>query len=80
MLILWEGLSVSCLMRSYSIRASKAIIFLKFLDPFYGMSATLSNLKSSLTNLINTYDKDVMIAETASWGAWKGKTGSVHTT
>jgi arabinogalactan endo-1,4-beta-galactosidase len=32
--------------------------------PFYGTSATLANLKSSLEYMISTYGKDVIIAET----------------
>jgi len=32
--------------------------------PFYGTGATLANLKSSLTTLISTYGKDVIVAET----------------
>jgi arabinogalactan endo-1,4-beta-galactosidase len=32
--------------------------------PFYGKSATLANLKSSLTALVNKLGKDVFIAET----------------
>ncbi|EJD50129.1 arabinogalactan endo-1,4-beta-galactosidase [Auricularia subglabra TFB-10046 SS5] len=36
--------------------------------PFYGTSATLSNLQSSLNNLANTYGKPIMVAET-DWPA-----------
>ncbi|CCL98582.1 uncharacterized protein FIBRA_00583 [Fibroporia radiculosa] len=32
--------------------------------PFYGTNATLSNLQSSLTNLVNEFGKEVVIAET----------------
>ncbi|KDR73065.1 hypothetical protein GALMADRAFT_73049 [Galerina marginata CBS 339.88] len=32
--------------------------------PFYGTGATLSNLKSSLQNIISKYGKDVMVVET----------------
>jgi arabinogalactan endo-1,4-beta-galactosidase len=32
--------------------------------PFYKTSATLSNLKSSLTNLVNKLNKPIIIAET----------------
>ncbi|KAF9567186.1 endogalactanase [Agrocybe pediades] len=36
--------------------------------PFYGTGATLSALKSSMTNIINKYNKDIMIVET-DWPA-----------
>ncbi|KDQ11602.1 glycoside hydrolase family 53 protein [Botryobasidium botryosum FD-172 SS1] len=36
--------------------------------PFYGTSATLSNLQNSLNTLANTYGKDIIIAET-DWPA-----------
>jgi arabinogalactan endo-1,4-beta-galactosidase len=32
--------------------------------PFYGTSATLANLKTTLEYMISTYGKDVIIAET----------------
>lgn len=32
--------------------------------PFYGTSATFSNLRSSLSNIISLYNKDVMVVET----------------
>lgn len=32
--------------------------------PFYDAGATLANLKSSLTNTVNTYGKNVVVAET----------------
>lgn len=37
-------------------------------DPFYNTGATLSALQSQLTNLVNTYGKDVVVAET-DWPA-----------
>lgn len=37
-------------------------------DPFYGTSATIANLKSTLTSLVNTYEKDIIVAET-DWPA-----------
>jgi len=36
--------------------------------PFYGTGATLSALKSSLTTLVNKFNKDVMVVET-DWPA-----------
>lgn len=36
--------------------------------PFYGTNATLANLQSSLTNLVNEYGKPVVVAET-DWPA-----------
>ncbi|KAH9937998.1 arabinogalactan endo-1,4-beta-galactosidase [Fomitopsis serialis] len=36
--------------------------------PFYGTNATLANLSSSLTNLVNEFDKPVVVAET-NWPA-----------
>lgn len=32
--------------------------------PFYGTGATISELQSSLTNLANTYQKNIVVAET----------------
>lgn len=37
-------------------------------DPFYGTSATLANLQTSLNNLANTYGKPIIVAET-DWPA-----------
>jgi arabinogalactan endo-1,4-beta-galactosidase len=41
--------------------------------PFYESTATLNNLKTSLTGIVNSYGKDVIVAET-DWPA----TGSCH--
>ncbi|KAI0720349.1 arabinogalactan endo-1,4-beta-galactosidase [Cerioporus squamosus] len=62
----WSGLNswFSGVFVPGALQASQVDIIGVSFYPFYDSGATLNNLKSSLTNLANTYGKPIVVAET----------------